>query len=68
MGQSSEEGKIGVWGRHQQETQHTTPSTPPTTSARVPSREAGGDHFQDKHGKEAQSATPREQEQSGKYN
>ena len=53
LGKGEEEGEIWVWGRHQQETEHATPSTAATTSTRVPPRKARGDHLQDKHGKEA---------------
>ena len=67
MGEGEEEGKIWVRGGHQQEAEHAaTPSTS-TLSKRVLSREARGQYFQDKHGKEAQRETSRKQEQPGQY-
>ena len=53
LGKGEDEGEIRVRRRHQQETEHATPSTAATTSTRVPPRKARGDHLQDKHGKEA---------------
>ena len=62
LGEGEEEGEIGVRRRHQQETEHATPSSAATTSTRVLPREARGTHLQDKHGKEAQRETSRKQE------
>ena len=67
MGEGEEEGQIWARGGHQQEAQHAASSSSTLSSKRVSSREAHGDHLQDKHGKEAQRETSQKQEQSGQY-
>ena len=59
--------EIRVWGRDQQEAEYAVASSSSASSERVPSREARGGHLQNQHGKEAQGAPPRKQEQSGQY-
>ena len=67
VGEGKEEGEIWVRGWHQQEDEHAATSSASTTPKSVRSREEGGGHLQDKHGKEAQGVSQRKQEQPGKY-
>ena len=67
LGKGQEEGKIWVWRGHQQEAKYTATSPSSSTSKRVQAREAQGGSLQDKHGKEAEGASPRKQEQPGQY-
>ena len=65
LGKGEEEGEIWVWRGHQQEAEHIATPTSSPTSERVSSRKARGGHLQDKHGKEAEGAPPRKQEEPG---
>ena len=67
LGKSEEEGEIWVWRRHQQEDEHAATSARTLSPKRVSSSQAGRGHLQDKHGKEAQGASQRKQEQPGQY-